>query len=173
MKNTQTRLLILLVVVISLFGCKTKNVFISSNANLENKNTEIVKIAVEDIKLGEKYWGLKCSEYKYTNKQEFIYKLDGKIELTGTLTKADNLIFTPNKAKGKNGILIVNNNEKPFFMWIKFENEDELYKQLSIEQQTICSKHESVEITLQIKDYTVAAAYNDLFVQAVFVKIIE
>ncbi len=164
---------LIVLTVLTVLGCKTNNLFGQSAGKTEVSDSELTKIAVEDFKHGDKLWGLKVTEYRYNGKTDFYFKLKGKKVLKGYLVKPDVLVFSPETTGGQNGILVVNGLDKPFFMWMRFENEDILSEQLSEEQKEQLSRGESFEITLQIKDYEVATIDYDLFVLTRFVKIIK
>lgn len=164
---------LIVLTLLTVFGFKTNYLSGQSAGKTEVPDSEPTKIAVEDFKHGDKLLGLKVTEYRYNSKTDFYFKLKGKKVLKGVLTRQDVLVFSPESTSNQNGILVVNGHDKPFFMWIRFKNEEELLKQLSEEQKTIILNHESIEITLQIKDYEVGTIGYDLFVLSRFVKIIK
>ncbi|MDA3909955.1 MAG: hypothetical protein PF448_01185 [Bacteroidales bacterium] len=132
-----------------------------------------VKINPAKIELGDIILGHEVKSVDYQEKFVFGFMLKGDFCFDGKLSlgMADGIDFTPNEVTRDKAQIVIDEMQKPLYMWTTFTNTDAFHNALGEENVKKLEGGEMMDVSICFKNYQVIAMETEIKAEAEFVSV--
>jgi len=134
-------------------------------------------IDINDVEKGAEFFGLTVTDADIQSEKEFTFTIAEEFILDGNLSDGEEgITYMVGDPTRSNAVLQIDDMEKPFFMWTKFNNNEAFMAALTDEQkQKMNTMEGTVPLKIKLKNYKVGADAEYMWIgaSADFVEVIE